>query len=68
VVHANTWHLLEEHAVGLGPLARRMGLRDRTLADASRGLLHRYRETTDRVRHCTERILATAQDATTSHR
>jgi glutamate-ammonia-ligase adenylyltransferase len=63
VVHANSWHLVEEHAVGLGPLARRMGIRDRALGDAARSLIHRYREVTERVRSCTEHIVARAQAA-----
>jgi [glutamine synthetase] adenylyltransferase / [glutamine synthetase]-adenylyl-L-tyrosine phosphorylase len=63
VVHASSWHLLEEHAVGLGPLARRMGIRERALGDAAARLLQRYRDVTARVRDCYQQILQAAEGA-----
>ena len=66
VVHASSWHLLEEHAAGLGPLARRMGIRQRAPGDAAAGLLQRYREVTARVRACFEQILEAAEGSSGS--
>jgi glutamate-ammonia-ligase adenylyltransferase len=49
IVHADSSRLIEEHAPGLLPLARRMGLRDRPRAEAGAELLARYRDVTAQV-------------------
>jgi glutamate-ammonia-ligase adenylyltransferase len=60
IVHADSARLLEETAPGLGPLARRMGLRDRRGAEAAAELLGLYRDVTDRVRAAYEAIVVEA--------
>lgn len=50
VVHATSMHLIEQSAPGLGPLARRMGLRDHPGITAPEQLLERYRAVTSSVR------------------
>jgi glutamate-ammonia-ligase adenylyltransferase len=58
IVHAAASQYLEENAPGLAPLARRMGIRDRTGTLAAGELIARYRSVTDRVRATYEAIVA----------
>lgn len=58
VVHADASQLLEEGAPGVPPLARRMGIRGRTAAEAAAELFARYGEVTERVRAVYEEIVA----------
>lgn len=58
IVHADASQLLEENAPGVPLLARRMGIRGRTPAEAARELLARYGEITRRVRRTYEAIVA----------
>jgi [glutamine synthetase] adenylyltransferase / [glutamine synthetase]-adenylyl-L-tyrosine phosphorylase len=50
IVHGSSSSLLDEQAVGLLPLARRMGLRDTPRSTAIEELVVRYRDVTERVR------------------
>lgn len=58
IVHAAASQYLEENAPGLAPLARRMGIRDRTGTLAAAELTARYRSITDRVRAAYDAIVA----------
>jgi len=58
VVHADPAQLLEEGAPGVPPLARRMGIRGRTAAEAAAELFARYGEITERNRAIYEAIVA----------
>ncbi|MBK8253942.1 MAG: bifunctional [glutamate--ammonia ligase]-adenylyl-L-tyrosine phosphorylase/[glutamate--ammonia-ligase] adenylyltransferase [Polyangiaceae bacterium] len=58
IVHAAASQYLEENAPGLLPLARRMGIRDRTGTMAAGELIARYRTITDRVRAAYDAIVA----------
>lgn len=58
VVHADASQLLEERAPGIPPLARRIGIRGRTAAEAAAELFARYGEVTERVRAVYEEIVA----------
>ncbi|MGK4006590.1 bifunctional [glutamate--ammonia ligase]-adenylyl-L-tyrosine phosphorylase/[glutamate--ammonia-ligase] adenylyltransferase [Sorangium sp. So ce1036] len=58
IVHADASQLLEENAPGVPLLARRMGIRGRTAAEAARELLARYGEITRRVRRAYDAIVA----------
>jgi glutamate-ammonia-ligase adenylyltransferase len=58
VVHADASHLLEEGAPGIAALARRIGIRGRTAAEAAAELFARYGEMTERVRGVYEEIMA----------
>ncbi|MCC6522586.1 MAG: bifunctional [glutamate--ammonia ligase]-adenylyl-L-tyrosine phosphorylase/[glutamate--ammonia-ligase] adenylyltransferase [Polyangiaceae bacterium] len=60
IVHDDASHLIERAAAGLGPLARRMGLRHESAPRAAEQLLGRYREVTERVRAVYERIVVGA--------
>jgi len=60
IVHADSVHLLEGAAAGLGPLARRMGFRDLPQTSGAEALLDRYREVTERVRKSYEAIVVGA--------
>ena len=62
VVHADASQLLEERAPGIPPLARRMGIRGRTAAEAAAELFARYAEITERVRAAYEEIVARAAE------
>jgi glutamate-ammonia-ligase adenylyltransferase len=57
ILHGAAAQLLEENAPGLYPLARRMGLRDRSGSMAAAGLVARYLAVTERVRATYEAIL-----------
>ena len=57
IVHGDAAHLLEERAPGVGPLARRMGIRDRPRAEAAAELCARYVDVTGRVRAAYEAIV-----------
>jgi glutamate-ammonia-ligase adenylyltransferase len=57
VVHGDAAELIEEQAVGLGPLARRMGMRDGPRSGAVATLLETYRAVTTRVRRSFEQIV-----------
>jgi glutamate-ammonia-ligase adenylyltransferase len=50
IVHGTSLSLLEEGAVGLGPLARRMGMRDGPRGTGAEQLIVRYRDVTSSVR------------------
>ena len=58
IVHAAASQYLEENAPGLAPLARRMGIRDRTGTLAANELVARYKSVTDRVRAAYDAIVA----------
>jgi glutamate-ammonia-ligase adenylyltransferase len=58
VVHADASHLLEEGAPGIAALARRIGIRGRTAAEAAAELFARYGEMTERIRGVYEEIMA----------
>jgi len=58
IVHAAASQYLEENAPGLAPLARRMGIRDRTGTLAASELIAQYRTVTDRVRAVYDAIVA----------
>jgi glutamate-ammonia-ligase adenylyltransferase len=66
IVHADAAHLLEETAPGLPPLARRIGIRGRTSAEASAELLAQYAEVTERIRAAYEDIVVRAAAQATS--
>lgn len=57
VVHGDDSHLLQQGAPGLGPLARRMGLRGRPAREAAEQLVRSYRDTTERVHRCYTQII-----------
>lgn len=57
IVHGDSAHLIEEHAAGMIPLARRMGIRDSDGERAAAQLVERYRAITDRVRRAYEEIV-----------
>jgi len=57
ILHATPAQLLEEHAPGLFPLARRMGIRDRRGSEAGAELVARYGEVTERVRATYEALV-----------
>ncbi|MFA4945913.1 MAG: bifunctional [glutamate--ammonia ligase]-adenylyl-L-tyrosine phosphorylase/[glutamate--ammonia-ligase] adenylyltransferase, partial [Lentisphaeria bacterium] len=57
VVHGDDTHLLQQGAPGLGPLARRMGLRGRPAHEAAAELVRSYRDTTERVHRCYQQIV-----------
>ena len=57
VVHATSIHLIEKNAPGLGPLARRMGMRDDVAQTAAAQLLERYKELTGAVRETYLRVV-----------
>lgn len=50
IVHGTSLSLLEEGAYGLGPLARRMGMRDGPRGTGAEQLIVRYRDVTSSVR------------------
>lgn len=58
VLHADASQLLEDGAPGVPPLARRMGIRGRTAAEAAAELFARYGEITERNRAIYEAIVA----------
>ena len=57
IVRADGAHLLEERSSILGPLARRMGLRDRPNRSATEALLEAYISQTSRVRAVFEDVI-----------
>lgn len=57
ILHATPAQLLEEHAPGLFPLARRIGIRDRRGSEAGAELIARYGEVTERVRATYEALV-----------
>ncbi len=57
VVHADDAHLLQEDAVGLASLARRLGIHSAPKRSAAEILLARYCAMRDRIRHCYEEIV-----------
>jgi glutamate-ammonia-ligase adenylyltransferase len=61
ILHGRPEVLLEEHAPGLFPLARRLGIRDRRGSEAAAELLARYSEITERVRATYEEIVANSE-------
>ncbi len=58
IVHASASQYLEANAPGLPPLARRMGIRDRSGTLAASELIARYRTITDRVRAVYDALVA----------
>ncbi len=60
IVHASASQYLEANAPGLPPLARRMGIRDRSGTLAASELIARYKSITDRVRAVYDAIVAQA--------
>jgi len=58
VVHGQSSALLDETAEGLGPLARRMGIRDTPTATATEELVARYRDVTEVVRRAYLSVMA----------
>ncbi len=57
VVHGDGSHLIEDHAEGLAPLARRMKMRDFPGQSAAASLMERYRSVTQRVRTAYQEIV-----------
>ncbi len=57
IVHGDASRLLDERAPGVGPLARRMGIRERPRAEAAAELVARYRAVTERVRAAFDAIV-----------
>ena len=58
VLHGDSSQLLEEHAAGLKPLARRMEIAAVAGGDATAELIARYRAVTERVRQVYQRVVA----------
>jgi len=62
IVHGDSSHLIEEHATGLLPLARRMGIRDRQ-DRAGASLIEQYCAISGRVRQVYEEVVVAAAES-----